>query len=76
MAAQDVELVRKLRSRTQAARIAVTGDEAQCLLLALARDHDRRMGPGQALRHVQRPFQPVMLADERPLVAMFAAPEP
>src|SRR5215207_7052354 len=68
MPAQDVQLPRNLRTRTQAAGVA--GDQAQGLFLAVACDHDRWVGPAQALWNVERSLEPVVLSLEgAPVVA-------
>src|SRR5918998_6143550 len=50
--AQYAEFPRDLRARAQATGVGVAGDEPERLLLAVSADHDRRMGPCEALRQV------------------------
>ena len=65
-----------IRRRRDVAGVAVAGDERQGPLLAATGDQDRRMWPGEALRHVLRPAEPNVSALERPLVAALAGPHP
>src|SRR5438552_1647651 len=74
MLAQDLELVRKLRSGEEVAGLRVLRDQAERFLLATAPDQDRWMRAAQALRHVERPLEPVVLAIEWLLRAAFALP--
>ena len=74
MLAQDLELVRQLRSGEEVAGLRVLRDQAERFLLATAPDQDRWMRAAQALRHVERPLEPVVLAIEWLLRAAFALP--
>src|SRR6266496_3487423 len=74
MLAQDLQLLRDLWARTHIAGIGVAGDQAQGLLLAGARNQNRRMWTAEALRQVQRTLDAVVLSLERTLIAMFALP--
>src|SRR5439155_3910484 len=67
---QDVELVRDLRGREEVAGVRVFRDEAECLLLAHAADHDPRVRPRDALRRAQRTLEDEPLALEASLVAV------
>src|SRR5215212_5155794 len=69
MPAQHVELLGDLRFRAETAGVGVARNQSQGLPLAVASDHDRRMGSAQALWEVERPLQPVVLPLEGLLVA-------
>src|SRR6478736_3358155 len=73
---EQLELARDIRRRRDIAGVAVAGYERQGPLLTATGDEDRRMGPAQALRHVQRPTEANVAPLERPLVAALAGPHP
>src|SRR5918911_2665697 len=56
--AQNVQLLRDLRTRAQAAGVGVARDQAQRLPLTATGDQNRRMWPGDTLWQVERPLQP------------------
>src|SRR5215210_868045 len=74
--AQNIELVRQLRDRTQATGVGVACDQTQGLPLAVTGDHDRRMRPGEALRKVERTLEPVVRSFEGAFIATLTAPHP
>src|SRR5215203_94107 len=74
--AENVELPRDLRARTETAGVGVACDQAQGLSLAVTGDHNRRVGPAQALREVERTLEPVVSSLKGALVAPLAAPHP
>src|SRR5690242_19961825 len=66
--------MRNLRLWTQAAHVGVARHQPQCLLLAIAANQNGWMRRGKTLWLIPWMFQVVMLAGERALVAMLAAP--
>src|SRR6266487_4424934 len=74
MLAQDLQLLGDLWARTHIAGIGVAGDQAQGLLLAGARNQNRRVGACEALRQVEWTLDAVVLSLERTLIALFALP--
>src|SRR5919107_3113494 len=74
VSAQYVELPGYLGARAQTAGVGVALDHAQRLLLPVAGDHDRRVGPAHALRQVQWSPEPEVIPLERALVSALAAP--
>src|SRR5262245_38929984 len=77
MLAQDVEFLGDLRAGLDIAGICVAGHQAQRLLLAAAGDNYLRVLPSVTLRHLRRiesAFDPIVLAVERLVVPMLAAP--
>src|SRR5919107_1392286 len=72
--AQYVELPGYLGPRAQTAGVGVARDQAQRLLLPVAGDHDRRVGPAYALRKIQWSPGPVVIPLEGALVSALATP--
>src|SRR5712691_8886788 len=74
MLAQDLQLLRDLRSGAQIASVGVACDQAQGPLLAATCNQNRRVWPCEALWQVERALDAVVLPLERTLVALFAMP--
>src|SRR5690606_23349680 len=74
VAAQNVKLARQFRGGAQTARIGVASDQGQCPPLAVTRDQDRRVRPGEALRQVERAGELVVLSLVGLLIPRLPAP--
>src|SRR6266536_1164346 len=74
MPPQGLQLLWDLRSRAQVAGVSVPGDQAQGLVLTGARNQDRRMGPAETLREVERALAVVVFPLERTLVTLLSLP--
>src|SRR5207249_5281295 len=72
--AQQLELPRDLRRRTDVAGVAMAGDQRQSPLLTAASDQDRRVRPAQRLGRVEGTFQPDTPTFEWLLAAVLALP--
>src|SRR6266516_3524776 len=74
MLAQNLQLLRDLRSGLEVAGVSVACDQAQRLLLATTGNQNRRMWPREALRKVERVRDAVVLPLERTLVSLLTMP--
>src|SRR5438876_11624344 len=64
--------MRQLRAGEEVAGVGILGHHPQRLTLTAAANQDRRMRSAQALGHIQRPPELVMLAGEWLFAASFA----